>query len=52
MLSYCLQCRKNTKSKNAKVVKAKHQRVMLLSKCAVCHSKKSRYIKEYEASEL
>ena len=31
MLSYCLKCRKNTKSKNLKVVTTKNGRIMLLS---------------------
>ena len=41
MLSYCLKFRKNTESKNPKVVKIKNGRIMLLSKCEVCNSKKS-----------
>ena len=36
MLSYCLKCRKNTKSKNSNIAKIKNERMMLLSKCAVC----------------
>ena len=40
MLSYCLKCIKNTKSKHTKVVKTKNGRIMLLSKCAMCESKK------------
>ena len=52
MLSYCLKCRKNTESKNLKVVKTKNRRIMLLSKCAVCDSKSSKFIKEQEASRL
>ena len=43
MLSYCLKCRKNTESKNPKVVKTKNGRIMLLLKCAVCDSKKRIY---------
>ena len=43
MLSYCLKYRKNTESKNQKCV---------LSKCAVCDSKKSKLIKQQEASGL
>ena len=31
MLCYCLKCRKNTESKNQKVVKAKNGRRILLS---------------------
>ena len=41
MLSYCLKCRKNTESKDPKVVRTENGRIMLLSKCAVCDSKKS-----------
>ena len=52
MLSYCLKCRKNTESKNAKVVRTKTGRIMLLSKCEVCDSKKLKFIKEREASGL
>ena len=37
MLSYCSKCRKN---KNPKVARTKNGRIMPLSKCAVCDSKK------------
>ena len=49
---YCLKCRKNTESKNPKVARTKNGRIMLLSKCAMCDSKKSKFIKEQEASGL
>ena len=52
ILSYCLKCRKNTESKNPKVAKTKNGRIMLLSKCTVCDSKKSKFIKEQEDSGL
>ena len=52
MLSYCLKCRKNAESKNPKVVKTKIGTIMLLSKCEVCHSKTSKFIKEQEVSRL
>ena len=45
ILSYCLKCRKNTESKNPKAVKTKNWRIMLLSKCTVCNSKKSEFTK-------
>ena len=48
MLLYCLKCSKNTESKNPKVAST----IMLLSKCAVCDSKKSKFIKQQEASGL
>ena len=47
MLSYCLKSRKNTEA-----VRSKNGRIMLLSKCKVCDSKNSKFIKEQEASEL
>ena len=40
MLFYYLMCRKNTESKNPKVVKTKNRRTMLLSKIEVCNSTK------------
>ena len=52
MLSYCLKCRTNTESKNPKVLKTKNGWIMLLSKCAVCDRKKSKFIKEQETTEL
>ena len=52
MLSYCLKCRNNTESKNPKVARTKNGRIMLLSKCAVCDSKNSKFIKQQEASGL
>ena len=52
MLSYCLKCRKNTESKNPKVARTKNGRIMLLSKRAVCDSRKSKFIKQQEASGL
>ena len=48
IFSYCLKCRKNTGSKNLNVVKSKIGRIMLLSKCAVSNSKKSKLFKEQE----
>ena len=50
MLSYCWKCRKNTKSKNPKIERTKNERIMLVSKCAVCDSKNSKFFKQQEAS--
>ena len=47
-----LKCRRNTESKNPKALKTKNGRIMLLSKCSVCDTKKWRFIKEQEASGL
>ena len=52
MLLYCLKCRKNTENKNPKVARTKNGKIMFLSKCAVWDSKKLKFIKEQEASEL
>ena len=52
MLSYCLTCRKNTESINPKVSKTRNGKTMILSKCAVCGSKKSKFIKEQQAKGL
>ena len=52
MWSYYLKFRKNVKSKNPKVVKTKNGIIMLLSKCAMCDSKKSKFIKDQEARGL
>ena len=49
MLPYSLKCNKNAESKNPEDVKIKIRRTMLLSKCAVYDSKKSKFIKEQEA---
>ena len=50
MSLYCSKCRKNTASKNPKVVKTKDGRMIFLSKCTVCDSKKSKFIKDQKAS--
>ena len=52
MLTYCLKCKKNTKNIDAKMMKTKNGRFMLSSKCAVCGSKKSKFMKEQEAAGL
>ena len=43
---------KNTESKNPKDAGAKKGRIMLLLKCALFESKKSKFVKEPEASGL
>ena len=52
MPSYCLKCRKNTESINPRVSKTNNGKTMILSKCAICGSKKSRFIKNQEAKGL
>ena len=52
MDSYCLKCRKNTENIDPKVSASSNGRVIILSKCAICGSKKSRFIKNQEAKGL
>ena len=52
MKSYCLKCRKETKNINPRVLKTSNNRTMILSKCALCDSKKSRFIKNQETKGL
>ena len=52
MPSYCLKCRKNTESINPKISKTNFGKTMILSKCAICGGKKSRFIKKQEASRI
>ena len=46
MESYCLKCKKNTKNIDPEVSSTSNGRVMLLSKCAIYGSKKSRFIRK------
>ena len=52
MLSYCLKCKKNTESINPKVSKTTNGKTIILSKCVICSSKKSKFIKEQQAKGL
>ena len=47
--TYCLACRKHTKSIYPKIVRNRQNRLMIQSNCAICGSKKSRFIKEQKA---
>ena len=52
MLSYCFKCRRNTRSINPKVSKTTNCKAIILSTCAICGSKKSKFIKQQETKEL
>ena len=52
MKSYCLKCRKDTENINPKVSSTSNGKAMILSKCAICGSKKSRFIKKQEVSGI
>ena len=52
MESHCLKCKKYTKDIHPQVSSTSNGKLMILSKCAICGSKKSKFIKKQEASEL
>ena len=55
ILSYCLKCKKkkkNAQSINPKVSATSNGKTIILSKCAICGSKKSKFIKKQEAKGL
>ena len=52
MKSYCLKCKKHTENINPQVSSTSNGKIMILSKCAICGSKKSRFIKKQEAKGL
>ena len=57
MLSYCLKCKKrkrkqNTENINALILKTKNGGTMILSKCTICGTKKSRFIRKQESKGL
>ena len=46
MLSDCLKCKKNIESIDPNVSATSNSKTMILSKCAKCGSKKSKFIKK------
>ena len=52
MKTYCLKCRKDTENIDPKISSSSNGRAMILSKCAICDSKRSRFIKKQEAKGL
>ena len=52
MKSYCLKCRKDSENINPRVSNTNNGRKTILSKCAICGSKTSRFIKNQEAKRL
>ena len=49
---YRLKCKKYTKIMNPQVSSTSNGKMMILSKCAICGSKKSKFINKQEASGL
>ena len=52
METYCVSCKKNTMNKSSSVRRTEQNRLMLLSNCAFCTKKKSRFFKNQEANRL
>ena len=52
MKTYCVKCRKDTGDIDSKMVRTKNNRLITQSKCSVCRSKTSRFVKEQEAKGL
>ena len=52
MKSYCLKCRKDTEIINPRVSKTSNDKTMVLSKCAICGSNKSRFMKNHDGKGL
>ena len=51
MLSYCLKRRKNTESIDPKISATSNGKTMILSKCAICGTKKSRKNKKKQGAK-
>ena len=52
MESYCLKCKKHTKNINPQVSSTSNGKMMILSKCVICNSRKSKFIKKQDATGL
>ena len=52
MNTYCLKCKKDTSNIDPKMVKTKNNRLLMQSKCSVCGTKKSRFVKKQDAKGL
>ena len=52
MESYCSKCKKHTKNINPQVSSTSNGKLMILSRSAICGSKKSKFINKQEARGL
>ena len=52
MESYCLKCKKSTQNIDPEISSTSNGKAMILSKCEICRSKKSVFIKNQEAKGL
>ena len=49
---YCLKCKRYTKNINPQVFSTSNDKLMILPKCTICGSKKSKFVKKQEAKEI
>ena len=47
-----MNCKKDTDNIDPKMFKTKNNRLLMQSKCSVCGTKKSRFVKEQDANGL
>ena len=52
MESYCLKCKKHAKNSNPQVLSTSNGKMMILSKYAMCGSKKYKFINKQDAKGL
>ena len=52
MNTYCLKCKTNTSNIDPTMAQTKNNRLLMQSKCTVCGTKKSRFVKEQDAKGL
>ena len=52
MNTYCLKYKTNTDNIDPKMVKTKNNRLLMQSKCSVCGTKKSRFVKKQDTKGL
>ena len=52
METYCLKCKKYTKNIKPQISSTSNNKTMMISKCTVCNSRKSKFIKKQEAKGL
>ena len=52
MNTYCLKCKKDTVNIDPKMIQTKNNRLLMQSKCNVCETKKSIFVKEQDTKGL
>ena len=46
VITYCLSCKKDTKSIDPKVIKTKNNKRVIISRCSYCNNKNSTFISQ------